>query len=137
MLGDPSNPLSVAASRFDSVPGSQPVGMNTGAQPPTELRTFVVPPMPQQAAVVAYASMRANRFITLTAPKLTGPFSVYIGMTEAVNGSNGHALPPGLPYEITLPGDQVLYAITDSPVAVRLAVQVAIAVSGDRERTRG
>jgi hypothetical protein len=137
-FGDPNTAMSVAASRGGFPPNTQPVGGYTGAPPPTTLQTINVPAQgPSVPAVCVVPDGRANRFVTLTAPRLSGPFVVYVGMTENVTSSNGIALPPGQPYEITLPGNQSLWAVTSAPTAARLTVQIAVAVTGDRERTLG
>jgi hypothetical protein len=75
---------------------------------------------------------RENRFVTLTAPLIL--FSVYVNGEANFSTLSALSLPPGTAYEISLPGNQALYAVTDSPVFVSLRVQIASALAGDTER---
>jgi hypothetical protein len=134
-FGDPSTATSVAADRPRAQPNSGALGQYTGAPPPTRLLTVVVPPKGPQAAVCIVPPTRENRFITLLSP-LTA-FAIYIGGTEAVTVSNGMQLPNGLPYEVSLPGKQAIYAASNAPVYLEVTVQIAAALAGDLERNLG
>lgn len=92
---------------------------------------MVVPSTVGQPSCIV-AGTRENRFITLTAPVVN--FSIFIAGNEGVSLSNGIPLPPGLPYEVSLPGNQALFAVTDAPVYLRVRVQIAAALVGDLER---
>ena len=76
-----------------------------------------------------------NRFITLVAPWIA--FAVLINPEASMNPLSNIVLPPGLPFEIPLPGNQALYAVTTSPVFVQLQIQIAPAIASDTERRLG
>jgi len=131
-FGDPSQPTSTAADRgVRAQPNSGPLGQYTGAPPRTALATNAVPPVGQQA-VCLVPPTRENRFVTFVAPATA--FTIYVGGTEGVNVNNGVALPNGIPYEISLPGNQAIFAVSNAPVYLRLTVQIAAALAGDLER---
>lgn len=130
-FGDPSTPTSTAADRNVSHPQpfSRPLGSYTGAPTQTQLTNNLVGA--GNAATCIVPLTRENRFVTLVAPLVA--FTIYIG-TAGVSINSGHALTPGLPYEISLPGNQALYAVSNCPVALRLNIQIAAAMVGDLER---
>lgn len=131
-FGEPSRPRDTAAEIGRPQPFSQPLGQSTGAPPQTVLRQVVVVPYGQQATCVVPAT-RENRFVTLTAPKSN--FAIFISGVEAVNPNFGLPLPQGLPYEVSLPGNQAIYAVSDAPgITLKLNVQIASALAGDLER---
>jgi hypothetical protein len=139
-LGDPSRPaMSTAADRFPlqrAQPNSGPLGQYTGAPAPTRLLTAVIPPSAAgQPAVCIVPPTRENRFVTLVAPAVA--FVIYVGATEAVSASLGIALPGGIPYELTLPGEQGIFAASNAPVNLEVSIQIASAVAGDLERNLG
>lgn len=105
--------------------------MLTGAPAPTYLAAVQVAPATGGVPTKVVTKTRENRFAKLIAP--IAPFAIYIG-DSGVNVNSGLALPPGIPFEITLPGNQELYAVTDAPVSMVLRVQVAAAISGNVER---
>lgn len=71
--------------------------------------------------------------MTLTAAKSN--FTIYVAGTQGVSPTFGLPLPQGVPYEISLPGNQELYAISDAPgITLALNVQIAAALAGDLER---
>lgn len=119
--------------------GSIPLGAKTGAPPWTQFRSYQVIPASavgvggQQATLVVDAAA-PSRAVTFIAP-LVG-FSIFIGDAGVSNnpGSRGYALPPGLPHEIIIPGNQSVYAVTDSPVFLTVRLQIAALLVGDRER---
>jgi len=133
-FGDPSTPSSVASDNL--VPRTQPnsveLGHYTGAPPQTQLKNELVAPVSAATPTCIVPATTQNRFVTLTAP-LVG-FSIFVGDSSGASLTQGIALPPGLPYEITLPGNQALYAVTDAPTYLRVRVQVAAAITGDLER---
>lgn len=137
-LGDPSLPFQTAADpRSFRQPNTQPVGTLTGAPPRTQLFQLRVTPVVNSAGVLQVPTRivpatRENRFITLVAP-LTG-FLIYVKSEAAFNLLSDLSLPPGLPYEISLPGNQELFAVTDAPIFLSLRVQVTAAISSDTER---
>jgi hypothetical protein len=134
-FGDPSQPASVAADRFPGQrpqPNSGPLGQYTGAPPRTTLQTPSVAPLGQPAVCLVQPT-RENRFVTLIAPDVA--FTVYVGLTSGVNAANGVALPAGIPYELSLPGEQGIYAASNAPVRLEVGVQMAAALAGDLERT--
>jgi hypothetical protein len=116
-------------------PNAQALGTLTGVPPQTLFKTEQVPPVNVVPAACIVAATRENRFVTLTAPVTA--FLIYIGTTGAVSQFNGIALPPGIPYEVSLPGNQALYAVTDAPVFLRVRIQIAGAMAGDIERRLG
>jgi hypothetical protein len=132
VFGDPSTPTSVAAEAPARQPFSVPLGHYTGAPPQTLLKNELVSPASGATPSCIVSATRENRFVTLTAP-LVG-FLIYVGDSSGASLTQGIALPPGIPYEITLPGNQALYAVTDAPVYLRVRIQVAAAISGDLER---
>jgi hypothetical protein len=129
-LGNPSIPADVAARGGYAQPNSQPLGSDTGAPPQTSLKTVNVPPQGQYATAVP--PTRENRFVTFVAPSVG--FTIYIGMTEGVTATNGMPLPPGTPYEVSLPGMQAIYVSSNAPVHLQVTVQIAAALAGDLER---
>jgi len=108
------------------------LGFYQGAPPQTQLTGAQIKPAAlggQPTCIVT--STRENRVVTLTAPFVG--FRIFVGNT-GVSTTQGIALPLGLPYEISLPGGQALYAVTNAPVYLQLQIQVAPALAGDRER---
>ncbi len=87
------------------------------------------------ASAIAVTPTRENRFVTLIAPAVG--FTIYVGQTESVGVNNGLVLPPGQPYEISLPGKQALFLSSNAPVSLRVSVQIAAALAGDLERKLG
>jgi hypothetical protein len=130
-FGDPSIPTGVAARTLagQMPPGSVPSGTYTGVPTYTTLGIRQVGSM-QPVQIVNQG--RENRFVTLTAPAVA--FGIYIG-DRGVSAGQGLRLTPGLPYEIALPGNQELWAISDAAgIYLQLQIQVAIALLGERER---
>jgi hypothetical protein len=133
IFGDPSTPKTTAADEpVRTQPFSKPLGSYTGVPPRTIFKNEQVAPFTVGQSSCIVAATRENRFVTLTAP--FAGFVIYVQGSEGVSPSNGIALPPGLPYEISLPGNQALYAVTDAPVYLRVKVQIAAALAGDLER---
>ncbi len=148
MLGEPSGGVTLAAvsgaapggSGYvnGSVPGGQvnsvPLGSQTGAPPNTQLKGYQVVPYGAvgrgQSPTLIVEADRANRVAIITAPFVG--FSVYVGTAGVKPGDL--SIPPGLPYEVILPGGQELYAVTDAPVYLPLRVQIAAVLVGERER---
>jgi len=131
ILGEPSRPRDTAVKVGvpRAQPFSQPLGTLTGAPPHTRLFTVSVAP----TATCIVQETRENRFVTLIAP--VSNFAIYISGYASVSPTFGMALPAGIPYEISLPGNQSIYAITDAPgIALQLSVQTAAALVGDLER---
>lgn len=131
MWGDPSTPASTAADRAvpRAQPFSVPLGAYTGAPPPTQLTNNIVSPGAISTCIVP--ATRENRFVTLIAPLVA--FTIYVG-GNGVSLSQGVALTPGLPYEISLPGQQAIYAVSNCPISLKLQIQIAAAIAGDLER---
>jgi hypothetical protein len=138
-FGEPSTPSQMASmgdhARFQ--PNTRPVGHYTGAPPATRLTQVPVTPIVNGAGIIQVPTLivpetRENRFIILTAPFVA--FSIYINDAANFSLLSALALPPGLPYEVTLQGNQKLYAVTDSPVFLPLRIQIAAAIAGDTER---
>jgi hypothetical protein len=119
--------------------GARPLGAETGAPPWARFRTYQVIPTTavgvagQQATLVVEGD-KQSRFATFIAP--AAAFSIFIGDAGISNnpGSNGMALPAGIPYTVELPGNQTVYAVTDAPVFLPLRVNIAPVLIGDRER---
>jgi len=132
LLGEPSLPKQTAAEAGQPQPNSVPLGTYTGAPPPTQFRSIQVAP-PTLPAVCIVPVTRENRFVTLIAPLVA--FTIFIGGPD-VNPNAGMPLTAGIPYEVSLPGNQALYAVSNAPVFLRLSVQVAAAMSSDLERRR-
>lgn len=140
-LGDPSVP-SVTAAMPGSFrqPGGLPLGAYTGAPSRTLLYRMNVTPMVNALGVVQaptqiVAPVPQNRFVTLTAPSIL--FAVLVGPEASFNALSSFTLTAGLPYEISLPGNQALFAVTTSPVFVALQIQIAPAIAADTERRLG
>lgn len=132
---DPSTPTSVAADRGPRAqPNSGPLGQYTGVPPATRLGTSSVAAAGSQA-VCLVPKTRENRFVVLTAPRVA--FTIFIASSQAVGPSIGMPLPAGIPYEISLPGNQEIYATSNAPVALDVTVQIAAALAGDLERNLG
>lgn len=140
-FGDPSLPSTTAADRLDQrQPGGRPLGFYTGAPPRTQLLQVSVTPQVNalgvaQAPTPIVSPTRENRFITLTAPNIA--FAVLVCPDSVFNALSSFTLPPGLAYEISLPGNEGLYAVTTSPVFVPLQIQIAPAIASDTERRWG
>lgn len=128
-LGEPSIPRQTSRDGGMRPPNSQPAGALTGV--PTRTQFFNLQITPGLATVIV-PQTRENRFIILLAPFFA--FSIFVGESAGVSDLNGLALPPGIPYEVTLPGNQPLYAVTNAPVRLKLRVQIAPAITGDLER---
>jgi hypothetical protein len=140
-LGDPGLPGQGGMGAQPGAPGagpqigSRPLGWRTGAPPRTSLRVIQVIPssavgliqqnIAQPATQIVGADAQ-SRVAILTAPFVA--FTIFVSDSEGVTPRDGMPLPPGLPYEIILVGNQPLYAVTDSPV------QIAPILIGDRER---
>ena len=139
-FGDPGvgQALAAVSATPGSIAGAQvnslPLGSLTGAPPQTQLRGYQIVPYGalgngQQATRIVEPDLQ-NRVIILTAPFVA--FSIWIGDSGVKPGD--FSLPPGLPYEVILPGRQPLYAVTDAPVYLPLRVQIASILMGERER---
>jgi hypothetical protein len=109
-FGNPSIPQMAARDAGSRSPNSQPAGALTGV--PTRTQFFNVQVTPGQATLIV-PQTRENRFIILLAPFFA--FSIYVGESAGISNLNGLALPPGIPYEVTLPGNQMLYAVSNAP----------------------
>jgi hypothetical protein len=132
VFGDPSLPRSTAAEGLRPQPFSKPLGHYTGAPPQTVLKQVRVAPNGNPATLVVPAT-RESRFVTLTADRSN--FTIFLAGTQGVSPNFGLPLPQGVPYEISLPGNQELYAISDAPgITLGLNVQIAAALAGDLER---
>lgn len=140
-FGDPSRPSSTAADNYPSrQPGGRPLGYATGAPPRTTFLQINVTPIvnalgvAQQPTLIVPATPD-NRFITITAPLVA--FAVLINSAATFNPAASFTLPPGLPYELSLPGLEEIYAVTTSPVFVALQIQLAPAIAADMQRRLG
>jgi hypothetical protein len=143
-FGDPSLPATTAAMDPGAMPGRQPggrpLGYATGAPPRTQLTQVNVTPNVNALGVVQQPTLivpgtTQNRFVTLTAPLLA--FAILVSSEASFNPFSSYTLPPGLPCEISLPGNEALYAVTTSPVFVPLQIQIAPAIASDTERRLG
>jgi hypothetical protein len=115
--------------------GNVPFGSETGAPPFTRFRMYQVAPFGFNLDPTNIVEAdRQARIVVLTAP-LVG-FTIYVG-DPGVSPQNGFGIVPALPYEIIIPGNQNLYAITDAPVYVPLRVQISAVYVGGRERRMG
>jgi hypothetical protein len=136
MLGDVGDPgVGVTHTpNFQPSPNSEPVGALTGAPPRTrayQARVIPAAAVGQDAPTQIVFASRENRIALLLAP--TVGFTIYVG-DEGVTPNTGFPLPAGQPWEVPLVGRQALYAVTDSPVFLRLGVQVSTVLLADRER---
>jgi hypothetical protein len=136
-FGDPSIPAQAAADRVGRQPQGRPLGSETGAPSRTSLSQMLVTPITNGAGVVQSPTKivpctRENRFVTLTAP--FNNFAIYVNVDPNLNPRSSLALPPGLPYEITLAGNQDLWAVTDAPTFQTVRIQIAPAIASDTER---
>lgn len=141
-FGEPSLPATTAAdaSVVTRQPGGRPLGFYTGAPPRTQLFQVNITPqvnglgVPQPATLVV-PETRENRFVTVTAPSIA--FAVLVCPSATFNPLSSFVLPPGVAYEISLPGLEALYAVTTSPVFVPIQIQIAPAIAADTERRLG
>lgn len=113
---------------LEASPNSQPLGATTGA--PVRTRLFPVP-VPSGGVMLVGAD-RANRTVRIVAPAVQ--YGIFVGFGGAPS-TRGTALPPGIPFEVILPGNQQLWASTNAPVYIQVFVEVAPLLVGDRERT--
>ena len=111
-------------------PNSQPTGAKAGVPAYTRLYSRQVTQTAQQIVLPT----SENRIITLLAPLVGEPISIGTDAGVTAGGAAGVTLPPGVAYTITLVGLQELYAITSSPTALPLQIQVSIILMAERER---
>lgn len=117
---------------FPFGPNDAPLGSATGAPPRTWVRTYqVVPAAAGGEPTLVVPATRENRVAVFIAPIIG--FSVFIG-EPGINTGTGMALSPGIPYDMVIPPDQAIYAITDAPTYIPLRVQVGPILVADRER---
>lgn len=135
LFGDPNRPRDTAAERacaINTQPNTRPLGYYTGAPPQTILKTERVAPFGMAATKIVPAT-RENRFVTLTAPSTN--FTIYVAGSAGVSANFGIALVNGVPYEVNLPGNQELFAISNAPgITLPLSIQISPAIAGDLER---
>lgn len=140
MLGDTGAPSISAGVRatpgFEPTPNSEPTGSLTGAPPRS--RAFQARVIPNSAVGVRRATptqlapaTRENRIVNILAPAVG--FTVYIGEAGVTPGT-GFPVPPGVPYDYLLVGNQELFAVTDAPVYLQVGVQISSVLLADRER---
>jgi hypothetical protein len=110
-------------------PNTEALGALTGAPPRTTTRVIQIAPATVSPTMVVPPT-RESRVIILIAPFVG--FGIFIGDTGVK--ISDMQLPPGLPYDVVLPGFQELYAVTDAPVFLPLRIQIAAILIGDRER---
>lgn len=140
-FADPSLPSTTAADGgFERQPNARPLGYATGAPPRTRLLQVNVTPQVNALGVAQPPTLIVpetpeNRFVTLTAPSIA--FAVLINSDASFNPLSSFVLPPGVGYEISLPGFEALYAVTTSPVFVALQIQIAPAIAADTQRRLG
>ncbi len=112
-----------------TVPNSLPAGSKTGSPPRTRFYSRPIAAGDRPTQIVDGSP--PNRTVTLISP-IVG-FSVFVG-DSGVGEGNGVKLTPGIPCYVSLVGLQDLYAVTDSPVAIPLQVQVSIVLMAEQER---
>jgi hypothetical protein len=140
-IGNPSLPATTAGDRADGrQPNSRPLGYDTGAPPRTQFLQVNVTPRVNalgvlQAPTLIVPATPENRFVTITAPAIA--FAVLLNPSAIFTPAGSFMLPPGLPYETSLPGLEELYAVTTSPVFVALQIQLAPAIAADTQRRLG
>lgn len=140
-FGDPSLPATTAGDRNGGrQPGGRPLGYLTGAPPRTQLVQVNVTPIMNALGVLQVPTLIVpctpeNRFITIMAPLIA--FAILVSPSASFNPASSFTLPPGLPYEMSLPGNEELYAVTTSPVFVALQIQLAPAIAADTQRRLG
>jgi len=115
---------------------SVPLGSITGAPPWARLQKIEIIPFAAvgnrgQVPTLVAARERQNRIIIVTAPAVG--FGIYIG-DSGVRPGYSFVLPPGVAYDIIIPGGQDLYAVTDAPTYLSVQVQAAPLLVGDKER---
>ncbi len=115
---------------FSPAPNSEPVGALNGVPPRTVLYRRDITTDAQQIVI----GTAENRVVFLTAPRVS--YTIWIG-DSSVTQKNGVALVGGLTYDVPIIGLQELYAVTDSPVAIPLQIQVAIVLMAERQRVVG
>ncbi len=104
------------------------LGAHTGAPPRTVVRAVQILPGGTPTQIVFQT--RENRIITMTAPFVG--FSIFIG-DSGVQAAD-FSLPPGLPFDLPIPGFQELYAVSNAPVLLSLKLVISPMLIGDRER---
>jgi len=141
LFGGTKGDALLGASRNGGQPNSESLGAATGAPMRTEFSAYLVPPTSilnngNSEPVLVVSPTRPTKLVTFTAPSVG--FSIYIGGAGVRgSGTGGMPLPAGIPYAVTVPGNQPIYAVTDAPTYLRLSVQIAPLLSGDRERQMG
>jgi len=123
--------LGTVSSGAQPAPNSEPLGARTGAPVRTALKVVQVAPSGSPGGTTLVVEpTRESRVLTFVAPNVD--FSIFIG--DAGVQPSGLGLPPGLPYDMVVPGLQPVYATTDAPVFLALRVQIAPILMGDTQR---
>jgi hypothetical protein len=126
MLGRPDIGKDVVTQQGGAAANQFPLGTQAGAPPWAQLRQYQIGPTVPTRIVEAD---KQSRVVVLLAPITR--WSIYVG--NAGVKITDLWIPNGLPYEILIPGNQELYAITDAPVYLTLRVQTGpILVGGER-----
>ena len=128
-LGVRANPT------FKPTPNSEPAGYQTGAPPHTRLFSVKVNPVSKAVGSLIVPGTPENRIAILTSP-LVG-FRIYIAGGSGLNAQTALALPPGLAFDVPLPGLQEIYAISDAPVYLTLQVCISIVLASEQARRVG
>jgi hypothetical protein len=106
-----------------------PLGSRTGAPTRTILKSVRVAPGNEQTQLCDEGV--ENRIVTLLAPAVG--FTIFVG-GQGVNADNGFPLTAGVAMDVTLPGRQGLWAVSNAPVFLQVGVQIAALLIGDTER---
>lgn len=116
------------------VPNTVPAGVQTGAPPRVQFISRLVAPGVLKKATLIAAGTPENRVVTLTPPSVG--FTIFLGDAD-VTPMNGMALPAGQAFDVPLVGLQELWAVTDSPVYLRVTGLISIVLMAEQGRPVG
>ena len=112
------------------VPNNVPVGAQTGAPPRTRMYSRLI--LPGQRTLLVDASPE-NRVVSIQPPNVKA--TLYVGDPGLTVGT-GMAISAG-GQEIPIVGLQEVWAVTDSPTAMRVNVYVSIVLMAEQARPVG
>lgn len=118
----------VTPSYSQPTPNSEPMGAITGT--PVRPRMYSLP-LQAGAAMQIIGETRENRLVLITPPNVA--FTIFVG-DAGVTPDVGLPLIGGQSNEIVLPGYVSLFAVSNSPVVLRIGIFVGPILMAERER---